>query len=203
MWIKGYTRNNGIYVNGHNRNRKYPAFNKQKAKVIIMYAKSFAYEAHKNGYRKYTNEPYIVHPERVAALVTTVTNNPATIAASWLHDVVEDTSITIDQIYKNFGHEIGMLVSSVTNNDIGNRDFRNIAERDRISVSTPNAKTIKLADMIDNIPSLIKYDPKFAKVYLQEKSELLDCLVDGNHELFQIAKKLITSGFETLKQLKN
>jgi (p)ppGpp synthase/HD superfamily hydrolase len=60
--------------------------------------------------RKYTGEPYIVHPIAVAALVRSVPHTPEIIAAAYLHDVVEDTPVTIEEIRAEFGDEVAALV---------------------------------------------------------------------------------------------
>ena len=57
-------------------------------------------------------------------------------------------------------------------------------------VGTP-AQTIKLADLIDNSASITKYDPKFAKVYMKEKKDLLEVLDKGDKNLYKKAEKII------------
>ncbi|VFS46676.1 HD domain-containing protein [Budvicia aquatica] len=68
-------------------------------------AKAFATQVHQNAnqLRKYTNAPYIVHPAAVAELVRSVPHSPEMIAAAWLHDTVEDTQVTLDDIAQRFG----------------------------------------------------------------------------------------------------
>ena len=65
---------------------------------VVSRAAAFAKAAHESidQRRKYSNAPYIVHPEAVARTVSSVTDDVATIAAAWLHDVVEDTPVTIE-----------------------------------------------------------------------------------------------------------
>jgi|WetSurMetagenome_2_1015567.scaffolds.fasta_scaffold01858_25 (p)ppGpp synthase/HD superfamily hydrolase len=168
--------------------------------TLITRAKVFATSAHKNQTRRYTGEPYIVHPQRVAELVQTVTRDDAVIAAAWLHDVVEDTDITLGEINDKFGYEVALLVKAVTNVAVrGNRAERKAQELQRLTVADPNAKTIKLADMIDNIPSIVQYDPNFARLYLVEKLELLRVLSEGGLVLFDQAFDCICTGFKGLQ----
>ena len=67
---------------------------------MIKKARQFAQQAHAafDQRRKYTGEPYIVHPAEVARLVASVSNDEAMICAAWLHDVVEDTEVTIAEV---------------------------------------------------------------------------------------------------------
>ena len=67
---------------------------------LIRRAKAFATQAHASidQRRKYTGLPYIVHPEAVAELVEATGAGPEVVAAAWLHDVVEDTPVELEQI---------------------------------------------------------------------------------------------------------
>ena len=79
-------------------------------------ALSFATAAHASidQRRKYTGEPYIVHPVAVAEIVRSVPHTPEMIAAAYLHDVVEDTPVTIAEIESEFGSTISGLVGWLT-----------------------------------------------------------------------------------------
>jgi GTP diphosphokinase / guanosine-3',5'-bis(diphosphate) 3'-diphosphatase len=81
--------------------------------TLICRAFEFAYELHQGQYRK-SGEPYIYHPVAVAGLLRDLGGSPAMIAAGFLHDVVEDTDITIEQIEELFGAEVRQLVEGVT-----------------------------------------------------------------------------------------
>lgn len=80
---------------------------------LICRAFEFAYQLHQGQYRK-SGEPYICHPVAVAGLLHDLGGSPAMIAAGFLHDVVEDTDITIEQIGELFGAEVRQLVEGVT-----------------------------------------------------------------------------------------
>ena len=71
----------------------------------------FATEAHKEQFRKGTQIPYILHPLEAAAIVGTMATDEEVIAAAVLHDVVEDTDVTIDQVITHFGARVGQLVA--------------------------------------------------------------------------------------------
>ena len=80
---------------------------------LICEAFEFACQLHKGQYRK-SGEPYISHPIAVAGLLRDLGGSPATIAAGFLHDVVEDTHVTLEDIESRFGEEVRQLVEGVT-----------------------------------------------------------------------------------------
>lgn len=163
---------------------------------IIQKAKVFATAAHAavGQKRKYTFEPYIVHPTEVAELVATVTSNADMIAAAWLHDVIEDTQITEETIRVEFGDEVADLVmwlTDVSKPDDGNRSTRKAIDLEHTKNASINAKTIKLADIISNVRSISEHDPEFAKIYLEEKRAQLAVLTEGNQTLYEFAYEMI------------
>ena len=159
-------------------------------------AKAFATKCHEDikQVRKYTGEPYIYHPAAVVEIVRSVPHTEAMLCAAWLHDTVEDTNATIDDIKREFGEEVAALVEMLT--DVskpsdGNRKKRKAIDCEHTAKASPQAKTIKLADLIDNTKTIVAFDPEFAKVYLAEKRLLLDVLDDGDKTLFDLAMKQI------------
>jgi GTP diphosphokinase / guanosine-3',5'-bis(diphosphate) 3'-diphosphatase len=80
---------------------------------MVQKAYDFAKEAHKEQYRK-SGEPYIIHPIQVAGILADLEMDPSTVAAGFLHDVVEDTDITLAEIEDSFNAEVAMLVDGVT-----------------------------------------------------------------------------------------
>ncbi|MEB3178773.1 MAG: bifunctional (p)ppGpp synthetase/guanosine-3',5'-bis(diphosphate) 3'-pyrophosphohydrolase [Nostocaceae cyanobacterium] len=81
--------------------------------TLICRAFEFAYQLHKGQYRK-SGEPYICHPVAVAGILRDLGGSAAMIAAGFLHDVVEDTDVTIEEIEQFFGSEVRCLVEGVT-----------------------------------------------------------------------------------------
>jgi (p)ppGpp synthase/HD superfamily hydrolase len=152
----------------------------------------FATQAHASidQRRKYTGEPYVVHPVAVAALVQSVPHTPEMIAAAYLHDVVEDTPVTIEEIEREFGTEVAELVgwlTDVSKPEDGSRKVRKQKDLEHTAKAPAAAKTIKIADLIDNTLTIRDRDPAFWKVYRREKMALLEVLKDGDQTLWQQA----------------
>ena len=149
--------------------------------MAILTAEAFATAAHGaiNQRRKYSGAPYIMHPESVARIVQTVEWHTAEmVCAAWLHDVLEDTQVELPDLERFFGSTIGTMVYRLTDcgQHFGNRRHRKAVDRQRLAESSREVQTIKVADLIDNTPSIIANDPDFAKVYVREKRALLDVL---------------------------
>jgi len=169
--------------------------------LLITKALKRATTAHAGAFRKYTeNEPYITHPISVAKMVAEVGGDHEMIAAALLHDVVEDTEVTLEEVSREFGPRIGMLVENLT--DVsrpsdGNRRMRKALDLNHTAVADPDAKTIKLADLIDNSETIVEKDPGFSRVYMAEKKALLEVLSDGHPVLFSKARSIIDKYYST------
>lgn len=162
---------------------------------LIQRAREFATRAHQriDHRRKYSGQPYDVHLAAVARLVAGITDDPETIAAAWLHDVVEDTAVTFDDLRREFGEPVQRLVEELT--DVsrpsqGNRAARKDIDRRHLAAASPRGQTVKLADLIDNCDDITRHDPRFARVFLQEMDALLAVLGDGDARLLQRARSL-------------
>src|SRR5262249_34322112 len=151
--------------------------------TIATEALAFATRAHGAQQRKYTGEPYVEHPRRVAALLRSIGAPDHVLAAACLHDVLEDTPVNVVELLDTFGSEITVLVLEVT--DVsrpghGNRAARKAIDREHLSRASYWGQTIKLADMIDNAIDIDAHDPKFAKVYRAEMRALLEVMRSGD-----------------------
>lgn len=168
---------------------------------LVDRAKEFAKEAHKDQVRKYTGEPYFVHCEAVAKILQE--NDiylehfkiEEVVAAAYLHDTVEDCEVSISDIERIFGSNVAKMVYELTDKSRpqdGNRATRKKIDRDNLAKACYESKAIKLADLIDNTKSITKHDPKFAKVYLEEKRLLIkEALFDGPFSLKVQAIRLL------------
>jgi (p)ppGpp synthase/HD superfamily hydrolase len=164
------------------------------SRSIIDEAREFARLRHAFQIRKYTGEPYFNHCAAVANIVSAVGGDDAMIAAAYLHDVVEDCDVTIEEIKSKFGDDIASLVSDLTDvskKSDGNRKVRKEIDRQHTAKASPRAKTIKLADLISNCEDIMDLDPKFGEVYLAEKELLLEVLTEGNQTLYTWAKIVV------------
>lgn len=148
---------------------------------MIAKADLFAFAAHTatGQVRKYTHEPYITHPRAVAGMVQALPRHSwQQVVWALIHDTVEDTQISIDDIRKEFGDEIADGLHFLTNVDrsAGNRARRHAMNCERLSLSPPRVATVKVLDIRHNIERIVELDPKFAAQYLIEKVEAMKCL---------------------------
>jgi (p)ppGpp synthase/HD superfamily hydrolase len=173
-------------------------FNEEDERRIAE-AAAFAKEAHGSidQRRKYTNEPYIVHPAEVASIVRTVGSATVEmVMAAWLHDVVEDTPHTIGDITERFGPGVSALVGWLTDISVpedGNRAHRKNMDLEHSGAAPAAAQTVKYADLIANTGSITQHDEDFAEVYMKEKARLLDVMNKGDTGLRQRALGLAKS----------
>ena len=162
--------------------------------TLIERARAFAIEAHTriDQRRKYSQQPYSEHLASVASIVASVSEDEEMIAAAWLHDVVEDTPATLYDVETALGKEVALLVENLT--DVskpsdGNRATRKAIDRQHTAVASSRAKTVKLADLIDNLQDICKHDMRFAQTFLVEMGAALEVLDTGNQQLYQRAWK--------------
>jgi (p)ppGpp synthase/HD superfamily hydrolase len=161
---------------------------------LVAHAADYAKIVHASQQRKYTGEPYFNHLVEVAVTLEWADCRPEVVAAGYLHDSIEDTSTTSVDLQHLFGPEVARLVEQVT--DVsrpgdGNRAFRKKLDAEHLARATPEAMTIKLADILSNTRSIVECDPNFAKTYLKEKKFLLPLLSRGNNVLWQIANEFV------------
>jgi len=164
--------------------------------TLVERARIFATAAHAavGQTRKYTGEPYVVHPVEVAGIVESAGGSNAMIAAALLHDVLEDTGVTFDLLVEQFGSEVAELVlwlTDVSKPEDGNRSTRKALDRQHSAAAPAEAQTIKVADLISNTRSIVAHDPGFAKVYLEEKRLLLDVLTRADPTLLTMAREQV------------
>ncbi len=164
---------------------------------LVQKAKSYAISAHRriDQRRKYSFQPYESHLKAVADILSQVGADQEMIAAAWLHDVVEDTPATFEDVEREFGQSVAELVRELT--DVsrlqdGNRSVRKSIDREHTSRASDRAQLVKLADLIDNCHDICSHDARFGKVYLEEMRELLRIIRDKNSTLYRRAEKLYT-----------
>ena len=139
----------------------------------------FAMIKHEGQARKYTEEPYYTHCLAVAKSVAKFTEEEHVFIAALLHDTIEDTNTTYEEIRDIFGKQIAILVLELTDRytkenypDL-NRKERKFLEACRLETISQEAKLIKYFDIMDNSKTIFEYDVKFAKTYLKEKQFII------------------------------
>lgn len=154
---------------------------------LVAKARDFAIKAHGEQKRKYTGEPYVVHTQEVADIVQRAGGDPVMVAAAHLHDVVEDTPVTIKEVREAFGPAVAELVEALTDQvplSYGNRKARKRAESDRLAGCSTRVQTIKLADIVSNARSICELDPGFAfHAFVPECLYLVERMTAGDTEL--------------------
>ncbi len=128
----------------------------------LMIAATYAAEKHSKQRRmNKTKEPYINHCLEVCNLVTRATEgtNLNLSIGALLHDVIEDTSGTYEEISALFGKEVAILVSEVTDDKSLPKEVRKELQVEHMSSISDNAKLLKIADKISNIRELVNDPP--------------------------------------------
>lgn len=142
---------------------------------LICRAFNFAYELHKGQYRK-SGEPYIAHPVSVASLLRDLGGDSTMIAAGFLHDVVEDTEVTLEEIEQRFGCEVRQLVEGVTKLSKFNfsskteRQAENFRRMFLAMAKDIRVIVVKLADRLHNMRTLEHLSPdKQSRIALETR----------------------------------
>jgi GTP diphosphokinase / guanosine-3',5'-bis(diphosphate) 3'-diphosphatase len=163
----------------------------QRDTAIDFKAMEFAMEAHRDQKRKYTGEPYFTHLAQVVGLVSTVQFSPYILAIAWLHDCVEDCGVSLYEIGNKFGEQVKEGVYFLSDLEEGNRETRKRLACERLNKAHIWVQNIKVCDLISNTSSIVQHDPKFAKVYLKEKDDLLKVLTKADERLLKIAREYV------------
>jgi len=163
---------------------------------IIQKARSFAIDAHRD--TKYGELPYDYHLKQVAELCGPEPSDTL-MSAAWLHDVVEDTSVTLNDIRGMFGGHVAQLVDCVTDGDGDNRWERKQAMYKKLGAGPVEARRLKLADRVANMRASIE-NPKMAAMYAREFPEFIRIAgaEEANNDLIVQAMWLYVSYMETV-----
>lgn len=152
-----------------------------RAVVEAMRAVDFAARKHRDQRRKgAAAEPYINHPAEVARLVAEATGGTpmAFVLAALLHDTLEDTETTFEELKREFGAEVAALVAEVTDDKRLPKAERKRLQVEHAAARSAGAKLIKIADKTSNLRSLLESPP-------------LDWDARRRREYFDWAKKVV------------
>ena len=142
----------------------------------------FAVKAHSGTERRGKGFPYIVHPMEAMEIVATMTSDQELLAAAVLHDTVEDTSVTIEEIRQEFGERIATIVENESDKIIENKSEeeswheRKRAAIERLAKSPHDAKIVALGDKLSNMRAIwrdykVKGDELWKIFHVTEKKE--------------------------------
>jgi GTP diphosphokinase / guanosine-3',5'-bis(diphosphate) 3'-diphosphatase len=158
---------------------KIKSYNPEANIDVVLKAYHFSQNAHRNQ-KRYSGQPYLSHPLEVAYILSDLNLDVITIAAGLLHDVVEDTNLKLEDVKKEFGEEVAMLVNGVTKlskisyQTTEERQAENFRKMFLAIAEDIRVILIKLADRLNNMRTL-KYMP--APKRLKKAKETLDIYV--------------------------
>ncbi len=164
---------------------------------LVWQAYRYAFQAHIGATRK-TGEPYITHPVSVACILADLHMDVPTLLAALLHDVVEDTDITTDDIKAKFGQQVAELVDGVTKLDKIEFQSASVAQaenfRKMLLAMSQDVRVIlvKLADRLHNMQTLDAMKPEKQKIIAKETLEIYAPIANrlGLNDIYQALEDL-------------
>ena len=167
------------------KEKYYIYIHEQKSRDEILKAYNYACEKHKDQYRK-SGEPYIHHLIEVAYILAELHAGPATIVAGLLHDVVEDTNTSLDEIEENFGEDVRKIVDALTKIQrmkLSHRKEEDFAAEDHRKIFLGMARDIrviiiKLADRLHNMRTLSSLSKERQHALAKETLEVFVPIAD-------------------------
>lgn len=163
---------------------EYPSLIERAARIAAI--------AHKDQIRKEGSIPYIVHPFMVARTLTIHGFSDQVIAAGLVHDVLEDTPITVEFLRQELGDEVVDLVTAVTNDDTLSWEEKKLAYIKSVRNSTDEARAVAVADKIHNAESLLA-------AYAIHKESLWNHFNAGREKKVWFEEEMLTMLRETWK----
>jgi (p)ppGpp synthase/HD superfamily hydrolase len=149
-----------------------------------IHAKSLSKQIHASQTRRFSGDPYFVHPERVANILQGVGCADYIISAAYLHDAVEDTDTTFEYISDEFGFQVAHLVFEVTSKESGITKYgKDNYIAYKVAKMSRKALLIKLADRIDNL--LDNGSEKWLTKYKNSTKKMIDSILTRNDLTFE------------------
>ncbi len=177
---------------------------------IIQKAKEFAEKAHKDHFAHFNNNrkfPYVMHLEEVAELVKNAGGNDEEIASTWLHDTIEATETTIEDIEKEFGKNITEIVFGLT--DLPEfinlpLEERKIKQAERVAKESNSIKKVKLADQTSNVRRIAEGKPNWTKeqhiIYINGAKKIAEVCKEVSPEMYKIFEKYYEESFNKINK---
>ena len=125
---------------------------------LLDRAIQFAVQAHSGAQRRGKGFPYIVHPMEAMAIAATMSDDQEVLAAAALHDVVEDTDVTLDELRSRFGERVASLVDTESDRRDEGLDWRSRKEESlkRLREASRDAKIVALGDKLSNMRAIAR-----------------------------------------------
>lgn len=157
-------------------------------KQAVIRAYEYAEQMHQGQTRKFSGLPYFSHPKYVARVIEHLTRDEKLIVTAFLHDVIEDTEATYEDVVEKFGIEVADLVQELTTPD---EDVKQLGKRQALAQKmfkmSCEALTVKLADRFHNVLFLEGdgVDIKFITKYYKETRYILDYIKERQFSYIQ------------------
>lgn len=149
-------------------------------KNIVAKAKLWATQAHEGQYRKFSGQPYVEHPKRVAQIILRYKDSAELdmlLAAALLHDTIEDSSTSEEDIFHEFGPDVLNIVAELTTPTTVTKSEKREYLAKKMTGMTSYALVIKLADRLDNCSDLRHATKQFRSSYIKETRYIISQLV--------------------------
>jgi guanosine-3',5'-bis(diphosphate) 3'-pyrophosphohydrolase len=163
-------------------------------KQMIQKAALFAAKAHEGMIRKGSRIPYIYHPMEVALIVAQMTDDPEVIAAAYLHDVLEDTSVTPEELEQNFGNRVLSFVMAESEDKSRTWRERKASTIAHLKRAPREVKLLTLGDKLSNMRST-------ARDYMVIGDEIWQRFNEKHRECHQWYLEGIMDGLQELREL--
>jgi GTP diphosphokinase / guanosine-3',5'-bis(diphosphate) 3'-diphosphatase len=173
---------------------------------LILSAARFAAEKHAQQRRKGENgEPYFNHLLEVAELIAASSPelDVELMMAAFLHDTVEDTGVTLQELEQRFGKDVAALVAEVTDDKSLPKEIRKQLQVEHTPDKSPRAQTLKLADKISNLRAIISSPPVgWSRERKQQYFEWARQVVSGIGSPNEFLKSEFDKAYRSISELK-
>lgn len=160
--------------------------NNPKADMDLIKKAYYFGEVNHRGQKRNSGEDYFIHPIAVAKTLSNMKLDDQTICSGLMHDVLEDTSVTYDQMEKEFGHEITFLVDGVTklkNLNYSSREEKQAENIRKMVMAMSNDVRVVLIKLADRLHNMRTLEYKTREKQIQTATETLEIYVPLAHRL--------------------